>query len=138
MKVSELMSKKLVKVTSIAMLHEVAQKMRQENIGVIPVEDNGKLVGLVTDRDIAVNAVAKGEINCAVKDVMTHNPVTLNANATVEEAIQTMLKQNIRRLPVMDNGKLVGLVSLEDLLESGKDQDLLKALRTFHEKTKHQ
>lgn len=138
MKVSELMSKKLVKVTSITMLSDVAQKMKQENIGVIPVEDDGKLVGLVTDRDIAINAVAKGQINCSVKDIMTANPVTLNANATVEEAIQTMLKQNVRRLPVMDNNKLVGLVSLEDLAESGSDQELMKALKIFHQKTKHQ
>ncbi|MBO9538985.1 CBS domain-containing protein [bacterium] len=137
MKVNQLMSKNLVKVTSITMVPEVAQKMRQENIGLIPVEDNGQLVGVVTDRDIAINAVAKGEINQPVKAIMTKALVTIGPNSNVEEAIQTMLQHNVRRLPVIDNGRLMGMVSLEDLTEAGSDQDLIKALRTFHKKTKH-
>lgn len=137
MKINQLMSKNVVKVTSITMVPEVAQKMRQENIGVIPVEENGKLVGIVTDRDIAINAVAKGEINQQVKDIMTKTPVTVRPDTSVEEAIQTMLKNNVRRLPVTDNGNVVGMVSLEDLTEAGSDQDLLKALRSFHKQTKH-
>lgn len=137
MKVRELMSKNVVKVTSITMIPEVAQKMRQENVGVIPVEENGRLIGVVTDRDITINAVAKGAINCPVKDVMTPSPATIASTATVEDAIQLMLQRNVRRLPVVDNGSLVGIVTLEDLVEAGKDQELIKALRTFHQTTKH-
>ncbi|HEY9900064.1 MAG TPA: CBS domain-containing protein [Pantanalinema sp.] len=137
MKINQFMSKNIVKVTSITMVPEVAQKMRMENIGVIPVEENGQLVGVVTDRDIAIHAVAKGEVNQAVKGIMSKSLVTVGPNTSVEEAIQTMLQNNVRRLPVTENGHLVGMVSLEDLTEAGSDQDLLKALRTFHKKTKH-
>ncbi|HEY9854993.1 MAG TPA: CBS domain-containing protein [Stenomitos sp.] len=136
-KINELMSKNVVKVTSVTMLPEAAQKMRQENIGVLPIEENGRLVGVLTDRDIAINAVAKGDINRPVKDFMSKTPTTIQSNATVEQAIQLMLQNNIRRLPVMDNGNLVGMVSLEDLAEAGSDQDLVKALRSLHQQTRH-
>lgn len=137
MQVKELMSKKVVKVTSVAMLPDVAKKMRQENIGAIPVEENGRVVGIVTDRDIATHAVANGNINCQVKEVMTRSPATIPASATPHEAIQTMLQHNCRRLPVTDGGGLVGMLSLEDLVEAGQDQDILKALKRFHQQTKH-
>lgn len=137
MKINDLMSKNIVKVTSVTLIPEVAQKMRQENIGVLPVEENGKLVGIVTDRDIAINAVAKGEINQQVKAIMTKTPVTVRPDTTVEEAIQLMLQNNVRRLPVSENGTVIGMVSLEDLTEAGSDHELLKAMRAFHKKTKH-
>jgi CBS domain-containing protein len=136
MNVNQLMSKNVVKVTAITMVPEVAQKMRQANIGVIPVEEDGRLVGIVTDRDIAINAVAKGEINQPVKAIMTKTPITIKPTSSVEEAIQTMLQNSVRRLPVIDNGSLVGMVSFEDLAEAGHDQDIVKAMRTFHKKTR--
>lgn len=137
MKIKELMSKNIVKVTSVTMVPEVAKKMRQENIGIIPIEENGRLVGVVTDRDIVINAVSQDQINRPVKEIMSKTPTTVRQDASVEEAIEAMLQHNVRRLPVMDDGNLVGMVSLEDLTEAGSDQDLLKALRSFHKQTKH-
>lgn len=137
MKIRELMSKNIVKVTSVTMVPEVAKKMRHENIGIIPIEENGRLVGVVTDRDIVINAVSQDQINRPVKEIMSKTPTTVRPDASVEEAIEAMLQHNVRRLPVMDDGTLVGMVSLEDLTEAGSDQDLLKALRSFHKQTKH-
>jgi CBS domain-containing protein len=135
--IQDVMSRKVVKIQSVTMLPEAAQTMRQENIGVLPVEDNGQLVGVVTDRDITVNAVSQGNVNCQVKEVMTLNPISIGPSANPEEAIELMLKHGVRRLPVVDGQHLVGVVSFEDLVEAGNDQQILSALRTFHQHTKH-
>jgi len=137
MKVADVMSKRVVKVTGITMLPEVAQKMADENIGVVPVEDGQRLVGIVTDRDIALRAVAKRSIDVPVKDVMTPNPVKVASSTTVGEAIRTMLQHKVRRLLVTEHDKLVGLVSLEDLLEGGEEAELMSALKQLHKETRH-
>ncbi len=137
MKVADVMSKRVVKVTGITMLPEVAQKMADENIGVVPVEEGQRLVGIVTDRDIALRAVAKRSIDVPVKDVMTPNPVKVPSSTTIEEAIRTMLQHHVRRLLVTENDKLVGVVSLEDLLEGGEEAELMKALKQLHKETRH-
>lgn len=137
MKLRDVMSKQIVKVSSVTMLPEVAQKMRQENIGAIPVEENGKLIGIVTDRDITIDAVANGNVNRPVKDIVTTNPVTVTPDTTIEDALRMMTEHDIRRLPVLENQNLVGIVSLEDLLEGDKPQMVLDALKKFHRNTKH-
>ncbi len=137
MNVSEVMSKRVVKVTGIALLPEVAAKMGQENIGVVPVEEEGRVVGLVTDRDIAIRAVANRRIDVPVKEIMTRDPITVTSTTTIADAVRTMQKHNVRRLLVMDGNHLVGLVSLEDLIESEAEEDLLDALRKLHSQTRH-
>lgn len=137
MKISQLMSKKVVRVASLTMLPEVAETMSRENIGVVPVEDGGKLVGIVTDRDIAVRAVAKRSIDRPVKDVMTAKPITIKPDASVDDAIRSMLEHKVRRLIVVENEHVVGMVSLEDLLEGGSHHELLRALEDFHRQTRH-
>lgn len=137
MKLKDVMSKHVVKVNGITMLPEVAQKMRQENIGFLPVEDNGKLIGIVTDRDITIDAVAQGNINRPVKDIVNKNLVTATPDTTVEEAIRMMTSHNVRRLPVLENQQLVGIVSLEDLVDTDNPKIVLDALKQFHKKTQH-
>ncbi|HBN10165.1 MAG TPA: CBS domain-containing protein [Cyanobacteria bacterium UBA8530] len=137
MKLRDLMSKQVVKVSGVTMLPEVAKKMKQENIGMLPVEENGKLIGVVTDRDITIDAVAQGNINRPVKDIISANPVTVGPETTVEEALKTMTSNNVRRLPVVENNQLVGIISLEDLVEGGNPQMVIDALKRFHQNTKH-
>lgn len=137
MKVSEIMSKSVVRIAANATLQTVAQKMRDENIGALPVEENNKLVGVVTDRDIAIQAVAGGNIERPVRDVMTEDPITIQPDTDTRRAIQMMLQHSVRRLPVVQDSQIVGMVSFEDLVESGDDQEVLQALRQFHKETKH-
>lgn len=139
MKVGDLMSKRLVTIKSLTMVPEAAEVMRKENVGVLPVEEGGKIVGIVTDRDIAIRAVADRKIDVPVKDVMTREPKTISIDTTVEEAIREMERLDVRRLAVVDKeGNPCGIVSLEDLVESGQDQLVLEALKKFHERTRHE
>jgi CBS domain-containing protein len=118
MQVNEIMTHNPEVVRSDALLHEVAEKMRTLDIGVLPVCDGERLIGLLTDRDITVRATAAGcdPTMIQVCDVMTTNLVYCFDDQEVVEAAKLMEAQQVRRLPVLNRQqRLVGIVSLEDL-----------------------
>jgi CBS domain-containing protein len=91
--------------------------MKLHNVGLLPVCDDGMLFGVITDRDIAVECVATGNhpVECLVKDFMTASPMTIGLDAETEEAMELMGREQVRRLCVMDDGRLVGIIALGDL-----------------------
>lgn len=101
-------------------IHKAAQIMRDEDIGVIPVvDDDGSLVGVVTDRDIVVKSIAEGhDVDSPLAECMTSNPDTIPHDLTVEQATRQMAKHQVRRLPVVQNGRLIGILSLGDVANS--------------------
>jgi CBS domain-containing protein len=96
---------------------EAARLMRERDIGDILVEKNGKTVGIVTDRDIVVRAIAAGKDPKAtpLEDVCSSNLVSVRPDDSIDDAIRLMRERAIRRLPVMDGDEAVGIVSLGDL-----------------------
>jgi CBS domain-containing protein len=96
-------------------IQNAARIMRDEDTGAVPVVDNGRPVGIVTDRDIVVRAVADGELNRPVRDIVTGSVVTARPDMSTREAAQLMSEHQVRRLPVVENDRLVGIVSLGDL-----------------------
>lgn len=125
MKIRDLMTEKqkLARVTTVTMLPEVAKKMKEADTGIIPVVDEqnqDKLIGLITDRDIAVRAVAEG-IDLAkakVGDFMSKELNCITSDTDTSEASRLMSQKQVHRLCVVDNDKLVGIVSLGDLVEA--------------------
>jgi CBS domain-containing protein len=117
--VKDLMSANCKTVTLRDNVYEVAVIMAQHDIGFVPVvetEDPSKLIGVITDRDLVVRGYAKKRPgSCAVSDVMSEALVTISSTADAEEAADLMADRQIRRLPVVDNGRLVGIISLGDL-----------------------
>lgn len=99
---------------------KAAQIMRDEDIGVIPVVDaDGGPVGIVTDRDIVVKSIAEGhDVDSPVAECMTPHPDTIPHDITVEQATRQMAKHQVRRLPVVQNGRLIGILSLGDIAGS--------------------
>jgi CBS domain-containing protein len=96
-------------------IQSAARIMRDEDTGAVPVVENGRPVGMVTDRDIVVRAVANGELNRPVRDVVSGNVVTARPDMSTKEAAQLMSEYQVRRLPVVENDCLVGIVSIGDL-----------------------
>lgn len=97
-------------------IQNAARLMRDEDTGVIPVVENGRPIGLVTDRDIVVRAVADGgQMNRPVRDIATTNLVAVTPEMSTREANELMREHQIRRLPVVEGERLVGMVSLGDL-----------------------
>ncbi len=103
-------------------LKEVAQKMKQADAGLIPVVDKENmetLLGVITDRDIVVRAVAEGKdlANAQVQDFYTEDCTTITPETDTSEAARIMADQQLHRLPVCEDQKLVGIVSLGDIAE---------------------
>ena len=96
---------------------DAAQVMRDSDIGDVIVVEDGQVTGIVTDRDIAVRAVAEGRDadSTAVSEICTTGIKSIEPDASVDDALRTMREDDIRRLPVVKNGRPVGIVSLGDL-----------------------
>jgi len=128
MKIADIMTPDVMTCKETDKLADCATMMRELNVGAIPVvDDNSNLIGIITDRDIAVRAVSKG-INpneAEVGDFMTPSPITVEPETNVEDAAELMADNQIRRLPVVRNGRLVGIVSLGDLAVDVGEADLL-------------
>lgn len=116
-KVSDIMTKNVAYVNPNTTITEAAQLMQKHNVGSIPVCDESGVVGIVTDRDIVVRNVAHGTDphNTTVKDVMTTNVTMASPDMSADQVSEIMAQQQIRRLPVVENNRLVGMVALGDM-----------------------
>ncbi|MFC0524012.1 CBS domain-containing protein [Pontibacillus salicampi] len=115
--VQDIMTKDVACCTADDNLFEAASTMKERNVGSIPVCDSNKnLLGMVTDRDLVIRGYAQKKAgSCTVQEVMSDKLVTCTPDCSLEEASEMMSNEQIRRLPVVDNGQLVGIVSLGDL-----------------------
>lgn len=125
MKVSEVMTKSVTNLSTDDTVEHAAQLMKEYNVGSIPVCSGDKMVGIITDRDITLRSVAEGENiqNQRVRDIMTSNPVVGKPDMDIHEASSIMSDRQIRRLPIVDKGELVGIVSLGDIAVEPKLKD---------------
>jgi CBS domain-containing protein len=103
---------------------EVAKKLASEDYGSLPICDGDKLQGMITDRDIVVKVLAQGKDPATTKviDLIQGEVVTIGADDSVEEAARTMAEHQVRRLPVIDGTKLVGMLAQADLALSADDR----------------
>ena len=117
MEVKDFMSNQVVTVHPGESVEIAARTMTQYNIGALPVCSNGKLCGMLTDRDIVTRCLAAGKApqSTSVKEIMSTRLYVGRPDMEVSVAAGLMGKEQIRRLPVMENGKLCGMVSLGDL-----------------------
>jgi CBS domain-containing protein len=104
-------------VRADATLEDAAREMGRDDIGAVLVEDGGSLTGILTDRDIVVRAIAehRDPSSTKVADVATRDVATLSPDQTVEDAIKIVREQNVRRIPVVQDGRPAGIVSIGDL-----------------------
>jgi CBS domain-containing protein len=127
MKVREIMTTDPATASMDTSLEEVARMMREEDVGALPVlDDDGGLFGIVTDRDIVVRCVAEGKQpgETTVEDVLTEDLHTVNPDDDVEQAARLMSQKQIRRLPVVEEGELVGMISLGDIAAKQRDEEV--------------
>lgn len=109
---------RMVALKSNTSVLEAARAIEHNNIGAVTVQDQGSIVGIVTDRDLAIRALGRGldPHKTTVGEVMTAGVVSLAPTDTQASAIRLMQKRNIRRIPLVERGRLVGMVTLDDLL----------------------
>ena len=124
MLIKEVMNRNVKTVRLEDTIKFAAQIMNENHIGsLVVVSGSGEVVGILTERDILVDVVATGKSadNVKVADVMTPNIITISPDKTLEEAADVMTENKIKKLPVVDNGRLLGIVTATDLIAYEKD-----------------
>jgi CBS domain-containing protein len=138
MKISEVMTPNPKTVGPTDSIQTAAQVMRDEDTGVVPVVEDGRVTGVVTDRDIVLRAVADGDFQAEVEDVVSDDVITCTPDMSTADAAELMSEHQIRRLPVVDaDERLVGIVSLGDLaVKEGRDARMGDTLEKVSEGVK--
>ena len=141
MQVKDLMNPSVVTVEPSSTAAFAARLISRHNVGALPVcEPGGRLRGIVTDRDIILRCVAAEEdpAQTPVRDIMTRCCATVGARDDCREATRLMARRQVRRLPVVEGGRVVGMVSLGDLARSQRlDMEAAKALSEISENVLH-
>ena len=130
-KLTDLMSRDVKVISPDMSIRDAATQMREGDFGMLPVGENDRMIGTITDRDIAIRAVAEGKDNSTkVRDVMTEGIAWVYEDESVEDVAKMMSKRQVRRLPVVDrNKRLVGIVALGDFaVESSEIKPAAEAL----------
>ena len=141
MQLSEILTRNVETIGPDTSAREAAQRMRSMDVGSLPVCDGRTLLGMVTDRDLAIRVLAEGRDPNAtpVRDAMTPDVTYAFEDDDVQRAADLMKEQQIRRLPVLDREKhLVGIVALGDIATTGKDRLSGDALEQISQPTRGQ
>lgn len=125
MKAKDVMTRDVATLGPSAPCAEAATLMRHEDCGSIPIVENGRLVGIVTDRDIVVRGIAAGKDarTAPVSEVMSADPVTIAPETDVKEAEEVMAQRQIRRLPVVEDGRLAGILVIGQIARRERDEE---------------
>jgi len=125
MKVREIMTEEVATAEPDSTLEELAVLMRDGDVGSIPILDDGELVGIVTDRDIVVGCVAEGHdpSNMTAEELMSEDLETIEPEADCSDAAQIMARRQVRRLPVLQAGEFIGMISLGDIAVKVQESD---------------
>jgi CBS domain-containing protein len=124
-KVRDAMSTNVRTAAATESLTQAAQLMKAEDVGSLPVVENSQLVAILTDRDIVVRAVAEriDPQSMKVGDVASQKPVTVEPEQDLDEALTLMAKHQVRRLPVVEDGRLVGMLAQADVAAEAKEKN---------------
>jgi CBS domain-containing protein len=123
--IRELMTKNPRSLESGSSVIEAARLMRDEDVGIVPIVEGEKLIGTVTDRDIATRVVAEGKSpdSTSVGEIASRELVTIDPQQDLDEALRLMARHQVRRLPVVEeDGKLVGIVAQADIARNASDE----------------
>ncbi len=124
MYVADVMTTNVDSCTPESTCKEVAVKMKELDVGAIPICENEKLVGIITDRDLVIRGLAEGlSDESTVSELLTNVVVKGTKKMSIEEAANIMSQEQIRRLPIVENEKLVGMVSLGDLAVNNQSSE---------------
>jgi CBS domain-containing protein len=138
MKVKEIMHKGVEWVSPDTPVTTLAKKMKKYDVGALPVGENDRLIGMVTDRDIAVRGVANGKdvSKLTARDIMTKGIIWCQAGNSAKEAASLMETKQVRRLPVIDEKKrMIGMLSLGDISHAASQRtatEVMKAVSAHH------
>lgn len=126
MNLNNIMSKKIISCNKDCSIYESSLIMKQNNIGFLPIVDQGKIVGIITDRDIVVDMLANKENSHAkIINYANQNIVSVDINSNIKEVLKKMADHQIKRILVVENHNVKGILSISDILNSTIDSKLI-------------
>lgn len=131
MKVKNIMTRNLVTCESDSSIHQIAQKMKEFDIGFMIVTNKDRIEGVITDRDIVIEMISNYDHK--IKDYIHKNVQTINQDKSIDETLELMSDKKIKRLLVTDNKRVVGVVSIADILNKTNENDkLIETLKSIY------
>lgn len=131
---SEIMSKDITVIREEETIREAAERLANDDIGVLPITDENKnLKGVLTDRDIVVQVIARGKDpeNTRARELEQGDVITLRPDDSIQHACDLMAQRKVRRLPVVENGRIIGMVSQADVAKSVSPEDAGRMLTSI-------
>jgi MHS family proline/betaine transporter-like MFS transporter len=118
LRLNELVRRKPITISGEATIYDVVKIMAEQNIGFLVVVENGRMVGVLSERDVVRSLAERGNLSVKVSDICKRDIITLQADATLEEAAEKMGKHGIRHIVVVNkSGEIIGVVSVRDLIQ---------------------
>ena len=132
MKIKDIMSKKIISCNINSNIFEVAQLMKKNNIGFIPIIDK-EIKGVITDRDIIIRVIANNDYDTNIKPYINESVISIDENEDISCALRLMSKHKIKRLIITNNNKLSGILSLSDIINSNLfEQEIIKCIKNIY------
>lgn len=143
MNIKEIMSKNIITCSKDESLLKASNLMKKNDIGFLPISDNKKIIGVITDRDIVIKALSnKEDYSNPINDYINKNIITIDVNSNIQDTLKTMGDNKIKRLIVKENNKVVGIISLSDIINSKYNEsslfDTLKSIYTITDKNNNE
>jgi CBS domain-containing protein len=133
--VRDTMTSQPTSIDSSQSVVDAARAMRDEDVGSLPVTDQGRLIGVITDRDIVVRVVAEGRADSAtVAEALSRNPITVTPDYDLDDALKLMARHQVRRLPVVEDERLVGIVAQADVALVAKEKQTGELVESISER----
>jgi CBS domain-containing protein len=135
--VREAMTASVSSVSPSQSLADAAEVMKGQDVGSVPVVEEGRLAGIVTDRDIVTRAVAERRNPQAVKveEIASHDLVTVESEQDLDDALALMARHKVRRLPVLEGGRLVGMLAQADIALGAKEEKVGEMVEQISQRT---
>ena len=129
----EIISKNIISCDINSSVSDVSKLMKKYNIGFIPIKDNNEYVGIITDRDIALIIPNLKSINDSIKPYITNNIISISINEVIDDALELMSKEKIKRLLVKEKDSIIGVLSISDILNYNCNNKVLDTYKSIFE-----
>ena len=133
MLLSDIMCKSIIACSVSDDIIKVSNVMKTNDIGFVPIYDDKKIVGVITDRDIVVKVVSNGDFNCDISNYMSKDIISVPVDSDISSVLDVMKKYKVKRLLVTTNNNVCGIVSLSDILNCDLDDEVLNSIKEIFE-----
>ena len=127
----ELINKNIISCNIDSSVSEVSKLLKEYNIGFIPIKDNNEYVGVITDRDISLIIPNLKTINDSIKPYITNNIISININSNIDDALDLMSKEKVKRLLAKEKDSIIGVLSISDILNYKCDNKILNTYKSI-------